>query len=89
MPSSVLIVPDIHPQPPVDKIWRAKMRQTLMTAALLAAFAAPAGAFDTAECGEIEGQIYTMLDAEFGWEVTQSPTSTSEARPGACSVTDL
>ncbi len=65
------------------------MRHTLMSVACLAALSAPASAFDTAECGEIESQIYTILDAEFGWEVTQSPTSTAQARPGACSVTDL
>ncbi|MEX3016232.1 hypothetical protein [Gymnodinialimonas hymeniacidonis] len=65
------------------------MRHFLLATGLIAGLTHPVFAFDTAECGEIESQIYTILDAEFGWEVTQSPTSTVEARPGACSVTDL
>ena len=65
------------------------MRQTLLAAGILATFAPAAQAFDVAECGEIESQIYTLLDAEFGWEVTQSPTSTAEAFADGCAVNDL
>lgn len=65
------------------------MRQFLLAAGLFAAVSHPVFAFDSPQCGEIESQIYTMLDSEFGWEVTQSPTSTSEAWAGGCAVTDL
>lgn len=65
------------------------MRQFLLAAGILAAFVPSVQAFDVAECGEIESQIYTLLDAEFGWEVTQSPTSTAEAFADGCAVSNL
>jgi hypothetical protein len=65
------------------------MRQILVAAGLVATASFPAMAFDAPECGEIESEIYTILDNEFGWEVTQSPTSTAELLAGGCSVTNL
>ena len=65
------------------------MRQILPFAAFLAALTPAAHAFDRAECGEIESQIFTMLDAEFGWDVTQSPVSQAAAFEQGCVSTQL
>ncbi len=65
------------------------MREIPFALALSGAFAAPAFAYNTAECGAIEEQIYTILDAEFGWEVTQSAGSQSAAFARGCLVTEL
>ncbi|MEJ6391309.1 hypothetical protein [Gymnodinialimonas ulvae] len=65
------------------------MRQFLLAAGILAAYVPSVQAFEVAECGEIESQIYTLLNAEFGWDVTQSPTSTAEAFADGCAVSNL
>lgn len=40
-------------------------------------------------CGSVEEQATVFLDATFGLEVTQSPTSVSAATPAGCTITDL
>lgn len=66
------------------------MRPTsLILAASLCLFTPAAHALDAAQCGAVEEQAFTVLDAEFGIEVTQSPASASQALPDGCASTEL
>lgn len=65
------------------------MRILSLAAGVICGIAPAAHAFDTGECSAIEEQISTLLDAEFGWEVTQSPVSQAVAFERGCLVTAL
>lgn len=58
-------------------------------AAALCLLAPAAHALNTAQCGEIEAQAFTALDAHFDIEITQSPTSTTHAMLNGCASSDL
>lgn len=64
-------------------------RNTLLFATAFALIAPSVHALDTAQCGTVEEQAFTVLDAEFGIEVTQSPVSTSQALPNGCASSHL
>ncbi|UWQ94929.1 hypothetical protein K3728_14710 [Rhodobacteraceae bacterium M385] len=51
--------------------------------------ALPAQALSPSDCGTIEEQAFTLLDAQFDIEVTQSPTSEALALPNGCVSTEL
>lgn len=69
------------------------MKTALTSITVCSVICLPVGAFaqalDTAECGAVEEQVMTLLDADFGIEVVQSPTSVSSAGPDGCQVSDL
>ncbi len=66
------------------------MRRSVLVMALVLSLSAPAAqALDSAQCGEIEGQVMTLLDFHFDLEITQSPASTARGFPGGCTSTDL
>lgn len=66
------------------------MRLKSLSLALLCGLSAlPAQALSPSECGTIEEQAFTVLDAEFDIEVTQSPTSEAMALPDGCVSTNL
>ncbi|WP_341862369.1 hypothetical protein [Gymnodinialimonas sp. 57CJ19] len=63
--------------------------KSLCLALLFGLSALPAQALSPSNCGTIEEQAFTLLDAHFDIEVTQSPTSRATALPNGCVSTDL